>query len=233
MTTELTSRYAVYFSPEQSSPWFSAGNSWLGRDVETGTTLAQPEINQIPPHRLSELTASARRYGFHATMKAPFRLAAGASEKDLFAQLALLCKHAGAITVAHPRLHMLGDFLAIQVDEQQDEIAALAQACVVHVDPLRAAMTDAELQRRRQSRLSQRHDELLLRWGYPYTEEAYRFHITLSDSLTQTEAETVERLQNAAERHFNIAAPIEINNLGIFKEDTPGAAFKLIHRCRF
>ncbi|MFZ6672929.1 DUF1045 domain-containing protein [Undibacterium sp. Xuan67W] len=233
MTPELTSRYAVYFSPEQQSPWFSAGNSWLGRDAETGNTLAQPQINHIPLHRFSELTASPRRYGFHATMKAPFQLVAGASEKDLFAQLALLCKHAGAITIAHPRLQMLGDFLAIQADEQQDEIAALAQACVLHFDSLRAPMTDAELRRRRQSRLSQRHEELLLRWGYPYTEEAYRFHMTLSDSLAQVEADTVARLLNAAERHFNISAPIEINNLSIFKEDAPGAAFKLIHRRRF
>ncbi|MCU6434912.1 DUF1045 domain-containing protein [Undibacterium sp. Jales W-56] len=231
MTPESASRYAVYFAPATTSPWRTAGNVWLGRDSETGATVLQAKVEHIHADRFSELTASARRYGFHATMKAPFRLSGGCGEGDLLAQLAQFCENRAPIKIAKPQVRMLGDFLALQVDEKHTEIATLAQACVACFEPMRAPMSAAELQRRRQHNLSHRQEELLRRWGYPYTEDAYRFHMTLTDSLAQVDADTLSRLSESAERHFDIAAPLEIDSLCIFKENAPGAVFKLLHRC--
>ena len=41
----------------------------------------------------------------------------------------------------------------------------------------------ADLERRRKSGLSERHDTYLVRWGYPYIFDEFRFHLTLSNKL--------------------------------------------------
>ncbi|MEB0232220.1 DUF1045 domain-containing protein, partial [Undibacterium sp. 10I3] len=127
----------------------------------------------------------------------------------------------------------LGDFLALQTATNRSAIAALAQDCVAYFDPLRAPMTDADWQKRRQQNLTARQEELLRRWAYHYTEEQYRFHMTLTDSLAHIDYSTALILQQAAEACFAIDAPLSIDHLCIFKEDYPGAAFSLLHRCYF
>jgi hypothetical protein len=47
--------------------------------------VEHPDLEGLGATELSEITGPARRYGFHATLKAPFRLAEGASEADLIA----------------------------------------------------------------------------------------------------------------------------------------------------
>ena len=59
-------RVAVYYAPEADDPLWRAGCEWLGRDPERGTALAQPVVAG-----LHENTEDPRRYGFHATLKAP------------------------------------------------------------------------------------------------------------------------------------------------------------------
>ena len=77
------SRYAIYFAPARATPLWELGVRWLGRDPETGAALAPPEVPGFSAGRLCALTAPARRYGWHATLKAPFRLREGLSEYDL------------------------------------------------------------------------------------------------------------------------------------------------------
>ena len=48
------------------------GDAWLGRDPDSDEPVPQPVVEGITPHRLHEITASPRHYGFHATLKAPF-----------------------------------------------------------------------------------------------------------------------------------------------------------------
>ena len=76
-------RYAIYGAPERATPLWHFGNRVLGRDAETGENIAQI----VPPGFSAEewhgFTASPRRYGFHATLKAPFALAPGRSEDEL------------------------------------------------------------------------------------------------------------------------------------------------------
>jgi hypothetical protein len=63
-------RAAIYWAPEVSDPLHGLGSRWLGRDAETAASLTQPDVPGI-----AEITADARGYGLHATLKPPFRLA--------------------------------------------------------------------------------------------------------------------------------------------------------------
>ena len=67
-------RVGLYFCPEEQDPLFAAGAAWLGRNPATGAPVPQP-----PHPGIEDVTAEARGYGFHATLKPPMRLAAGMS----------------------------------------------------------------------------------------------------------------------------------------------------------
>jgi hypothetical protein len=62
----------------------------LGRDALSGESLSGFAIPGTDAQGWRELTAEPRRYGFHATLKAPFRLAAGLSADELFQAVAAL-----------------------------------------------------------------------------------------------------------------------------------------------
>ncbi len=79
----MSFRYAIYFIPKPRTPLAKLGSALLGRDSETGQDIAQTVLPGFSPERLRGLTADARRYGLHATLKAPFFLKQGATENDL------------------------------------------------------------------------------------------------------------------------------------------------------
>ena len=221
-------RYALYFAPEPGSPWAEAGNCWLGRDAERGVDLGQDQVPGMPRVLLSQLTSGARRYGFHATLKAPFHLAPGFFEANLEAMAAAFCQAQRRITVPALKVKPLDHFLALRPEGAEDEIGALAMRCVSYFDLLRAAPADNELATRRRRSLSQRQEALLQRWGYPYTEEEYRFHLTVSDDLREVGEDAGYTLRRAAEEHFApvaAQAPFVIDRLCIFRETGPGAPF--------
>ena len=83
MTAPSTFRVAVYYAPELDDPLWAAGNRWLGRDPETGATLARPVGTDIP-----NLTDEPAAYGLHATLKPPMRLAPGTRYEDFSAAVA-------------------------------------------------------------------------------------------------------------------------------------------------
>ena len=221
-------RYALYFTPVDDSPWAQAGSSWLGRHHTRAEPVPQINIPGIPRLLLSSLTADARRYGFHATLKAPFRLFEGFNEEHLLQMARAFCSTQKAIVLDEVRVRPLMDFLALQVNGPLDEIGGLAMRCVTYFDLLCAPLTELELAKRRRAGLNARQNDLLQRWGYPYTEEFYRFHMTLTDALMHADADVIFAIRKAAEQHFATAlaaAPLTIDALSIAREEYPGAPF--------
>ena len=221
-------RYALYFSPDPDSAWWQAGCHWLGRDPSTTRDMAQLRIADVNPKVFHHLSRDARRYGFHATLKAPFRLAEGYDLAHLDRSLQAFCRQQKSIAVAPPQVEWLGPFLALRPSADGGELHHLAMQCVRDFDHLRAPLKPEELARRQQQQLSARQLRLLQHWGYPYTEEEYRFHMTLTDALDNTDAAAA--IQHAAEQHFAIAEPLQIKDIALFAEQQPGADFALIRR---
>jgi ribose 1,5-bisphosphokinase len=228
-------RYALYFTPSPASPWHAAGTQWLGRDALGGGSREQPHIPGVPPELFAQLTRAARRYGFHATLKAPFRLAEDAHPARLLEMAGAFCATQQPIVLPAPQVARHRDFLALTSEDAGGEAAALAMRCVSHFDVLRAQLTPEEIAHRRRDRLTPRQEILLQRWGYPYTEEQFRFHMTLTGALSGVAAETAARVQSAAQRHFAALAqtPLRIDGLSIMREAAPGAPFLLWKRCDF
>jgi len=178
---------------------------------------------------ISRLTQSARVYGFHGTLKAPFRLAGGVDEDALLDRVQRLAGTLPALTMPALRVDRLNGFLALRPVGDSTAIDALAEQFVTGLDALRAPIEAAERARRHSSGLSARQQELLERWGYPYVLEEFRFHMTVSARLDSAQ---VERLRPWIEEWFApaLAKPPEVMHVGMFAQSATGAAFVLRRR---
>jgi len=217
-------RYAVYFAPEAGSAFEALGASAIGRNARTGETVAIAPVDGLDGETLIGLTASPRRYGFHGTLKAPFRLADGISTGDLYNEVGQLAARCRAFTAAPLRVGILSGFVAIVPDGPNDDLVDLAARCVTALDHLRAPLTPEERARRNPDRLSARQAELLDQFGYPYVLDEYRFHMTLSE---KTGAGVAARI--AAARRIDFACVLvsgfRVSSISVFVEESPGAPF--------
>jgi hypothetical protein len=102
---------------------------------------------------------------------------------------------------------------------------------VEQLDSFRAPPTEYELARRRKARLSAEQDAMLVRWGYPYVFDTWFFHMTLTRRLSDTEKAV---LLPAAKAWFApaLAGPRRVEDICLFSQAAPGAAFVLAERIR-
>ena len=215
-------RYAVYYAPRDGA-FSTAAAAWLGWDVVAGSMVAQPDLPGI-----AALTADPRKYGFHGTLKPPFRLADGVQTEDLEKALTTLAARRAPVEMSGLQMALLDGFLALIPVGDPARLQDLAAEVVVDLDPLRATLTPAEIARRRPESLSPRQRDLLATYGYPYVLEEFQFHLTLSGRLQDPEATA---LRAAATRHFDglVPQPFRLEDLCLFGEDQDGR-FHLLHR---
>ena len=220
-------RYAVYFAPPPDSPWWQAGSQWLGRCAAGCTLKPMPAINGISDEAFQQLTAAPRRYGWHATLKAPFTLASGVNASQLREALTTIAARSSAFEMPPLKVTLLDDFLALVPQTRSAEADAVAARCVIELQPLAAPLSATELQRRRQAPLSPAQDALLERWGYPFVLDQFQLHCSLTGSLKHLNSQQVQNLQQAAEDWFANLPPCRFETLALFAEPTQGADFVL------
>jgi Protein of unknown function (DUF1045) len=76
-------RYAIYFVPAAGSDLYRFGSSILGYDCYTGEAVTHPDDVTGDAASWCSITEEPRRYGFHATLKAPFHLSRDYTELQL------------------------------------------------------------------------------------------------------------------------------------------------------
>ncbi|NHF71564.1 DUF1045 domain-containing protein [Paracoccus xiamenensis] len=209
-------RYALYYTPPQGE-FADFGTSWLGWDAARGMPVAQPVL---PGLDLAALTAEPRKYGFHATLKAPFRLVEGARADELADAVAALAAQLQPLTLDGLELTRIGAFLALTPTGDTGALNALAARVVEELDPFRAPMNEAERARRNPDRLTPRQRTLLDLWGYPYVFEEFRFHMTLTGAL---DADTLDAVTaQLAPRLAVVPRPFTLDALSLMGEDASG-----------
>ncbi|MCB1334728.1 MAG: DUF1045 domain-containing protein [Roseivivax sp.] len=213
------SRYAIYYLPPKG-PLAQFGASWLGWDAASGAPVPQPE-------GAAAMTADPSKYGFHGTLKPPFRLAGHRTAEDLKQAVAILAARHAPVRCGPLRLSRLGRFLALVPSGETEALAQLASACVTGLDDFRGPPAPTELERRRKAGLSQRQEALLLRWGYPYVLDQFRFHLTLTGRLP---ADTIAQAeQRIAGLMPSLPEAFAIDSLCLCGERQDGR-FELVHR---
>jgi putative phosphonate metabolism protein len=226
-------RVAIYATPNITSPWWDVGSEWLGRCAHGQSNLPQPAIEGLDAATQAQLTTDPRRYGWHATLKAPFRLADGVDLEQLSQAVEGLCAQQSTFDLPHLKVMHMGRFLALRLEDPSSALDRLAADCVMQLQSLAAPLSASDIERRRAAGLTPEQDALMLAWGYPWVLDQFRFHFSLTGDLSGTPAETVERLVIAAGERFHSLPPLRMNCLSLFIEPTPGADFVLWKQTHF
>lgn len=175
----MTARFALYFAPRAGSAWGRFG--------------------------ARALVGDARRYGFHATLKPPFRLAERRSVDGLAAALAAWCATRTAFVMPPLAIERLGDFVALVPLQPDNRLESLKQACSDHFEAWSAPPDAAEIERRSLRPL------------------APRFHLSLSGPLRGHESPS-----------FVLPKEVLVfDGVCIFEEPARAAPLREIHRAAF
>lgn len=222
-------RVALYFLPTAQTA--RRGAQWLGHDI-----LAQPsDPRPLPTNQPNEIkrpshwVKTSQKYGFHATLKAPFRLHPNYSLDELKKTLTMFCAGRPSVHIGKMEIAPLGRFLTLRPQSQTPELTELASEIVRHFDPFRAEMTDEERMAWHKKVRTPAALKNALTWGYAHIFDQFRFHLTLTDPLSGTEA---LQARKTATEHFkpDLQAPWQMHSLSLVGQTNAGV-FHQILRC--
>jgi len=222
-----TPRYAIYYAPPPGSDLDRFGAHLLGYDAFAGVDLPFPDgiLQAVSDWR--DLTSDPRKYGFHATLKAPMALADGKTEGELIAACAAFAATPRAIPVIRPVVGSIEGFIAIIPAEPPPELIQLAADCVSAFDSFRAPLREADRIRRKPSQLTPAQREHLDRWGYPYVMDDFRFHMTLTGRLGAGRLETL--LKVLGQRFAALELPaLPIDRIALFRQESVVSRFRIV-----
>jgi putative phosphonate metabolism protein len=220
-------RYAIYYAPAPGSDLDRFGAQLLGYDAFSGGDLPFPDgiLQAAPDWR--DLTGDPRKYGFHATLKAPMSLADGETETELLAACEAFASTSRAIPVIRPVVGSIEGFIAVIPAQPPTALIQLAADCVREFDSFRTPLSDQDRARRNPSQLTPRQRAHLERWGYPYVMDDFRFHMTLTARLVSERRENImamlrERFARLGLEH------LAIDQIALFRQQDAGSRFRII-----
>lgn len=220
-------RYALYFTPAKDDPLALAAARWLGRDAFADEPIPQRGAATLTPQEVAFHTAAPRRYGFHATLKAPFQLAETETEASFLAALDRFALDTRAFTIPRLVIGQIDGFFALVPAAPVADLANFAADVVRRFDAFRALLSETEIQRRNPDALKPEEVRNLVQWGYPYVFDTFKFHMTLTGRVSADEA---GRVRAALDSVFQplIEAPVAVSGLALFVEPEPGAPFSVL-----
>jgi putative phosphonate metabolism protein len=223
-------RYAIYFAPAPGSVLDDFGARLLGYDAYGGDDLPFPDDVTLARPDWRELTQDPRKYGFHATLKAPTALAPGRTEADLVAACEAFAGTARPIPVITPVVDSISGFIAVIPARPCAELLQLAADVTREFDSFRAPLTAEDRARRNPARLTARQCDYLDRWGYPYVMEEFRFHMTLTGRLESERREPVMAMLRSRFSATGITT-LAIDRIALFRQDGADSRFRIVSSC--
>lgn len=215
----MSERFAVYFVLPKDNPIYRIASTWLGHDAYTG--LDKP-LTRLPKRlkALQDLASNPSTYGFHATLKAPFRLRGNKTRDQLVEAFHAFCAQTEAFRCDTLSLRRIGHFIALTPTLPCERLDLLAAECTEFFEPFRSELSPQEIEKRKPHKLSERQKMLLEQWGYPYVFDEFRFHMTLTNSLDDSELiEVMDALQEGFSALLN--QPLEVAKLCLLYQARP------------
>lgn len=228
ISAQLPFRHAVYFCPAPDTNWGIAGAQWLGRCAVTGKKDQQLQLSGIDPELFSSLTSHPKRYGWHATLKAPFKLVPEHNVGDLLLKMHQLAKSLKPFDLPRLGVSTTGGFLSLRPTEISLQLNDAAAMCVRDLQSFALPLTADELIRRRKAELTPEQDKLLVEWGYPWVLDQFNFHFSLTGSLQSIDVPKQKKLMQAAEQHFGNLSVCRFDRIALVMEPEAGKDFEVI-----
>lgn len=223
-------RYAVYFVPTAESTLFRFGTSVLGYDSYVGVDAPFFAQSAFWPRPWAGVVREPRRYGFHATLVAPFFLHTHFDERDLLNALARFSAAPHDIPVIHLTIRRLSSFVALTPLRPVPRMQQLAAECVRTFDCFRAALTASDRTRRSAAGLTRTQMHNLDRWGYPYVFNDFQFHMTLAGPVEASELSAVFTLLENAASNLAPFDHVPIDHITLLRQDKADQPFRVIRQ---
>jgi putative phosphonate metabolism protein len=221
-------RYAIYYVCAPGSDLDRFGAQLLGYDGFNGEDLPFPDgVTQMAPD-WRDLTRDPRKYGFHATLKAPLSLAHGKTEIELLAACEAFAGTPRPIPVIRPVVDSISGFIAVVPAEPSAELERLAADCTSAFDSFRAPLTPEDRARRNPSALTERQCQHLDRWGYPYVMEDFRFHMTLTGRLGPARREAALTMLRDLFSKMGLET-LAVDRIAIFRQENAESRFRVLN----
>ena len=222
-------RYAIYYVAAAGSDLDRFGAHLLGYDAFGGAELPFPsDVTQAAPD-WQELTRDPRKYGFHATLKAPLPLAQGKTEIEFVGACEIFAGTPRPIPVIRPVVEAISGFIAVVPAEPSAELKRLAADCVREFDGFRAPLTPEDRARRNPAALTARQRDYLDRWGYPYVLEDFRFHMTLTGRLGAERRQEVLTMLRDRFAELGLTR-LAIDGIAVCRQDGADSRFRILNQ---
>lgn len=228
-------RYAIYAAPPPDGALGRLGAEWLGRDASGRETPAPArpsfEAVRLTGPEVDRLVSAPARYGFHGTLKAPFRLRGETTAEALDAALAAYASERPPVAAPPLELAAHFGFVALRPAGASPELDARAAEIVATFDAYRAPLSEAERARRRPEGLDAQATALLERWGYPWVMELFRFHLTLTGRMSEDAGRRLAEELRAVFAPCLVEA-FRLEEIALFGDPGTGP-FQMLRRYRF
>ena len=221
-------RYAVYFVPVPDSDLYRFGSAVLQYDCYSGEPVQPPHEFASVANDWLKVTEEPRRYGFHATLKAPFHLSSSCSEAQLVSAFRSFAAFVRGPIAINPVLQMLGGFVAVLPDRPSPAVDALVADCTAIFDAFRAPMSAQERARRVASGLNPSQTENLHRWGYAYLFSDFHFHMTLTGKIGTRQRDSILATLRAVFERMCGSSDVVIDRLALVKQESAKVAFRVL-----
>jgi hypothetical protein len=226
-------RYALYLTPPSDSDLWRFGCDVIGRDALSGASCEGFSLEGYSRDSWRSMTSDPRRYGFHATLKAPFPLRLDLEVADLYDVVAEFARkqspfYAGELKVGFIKAGRGLAFVALRPETALKELRSFEAGVVRGLEKLRAPLVESVLEYRGSERLTPRQAYYLEAWGYPYVLDEFDPHFTLTNAIPDA-----DRVARGLEWDFGLRVPsraLHVDALTLFVQNEPGGEFRILHR---
>ena len=212
-------RYAIYYAPIENPELDLFGKCWLGWDPYKGVETTKSDLSKLPSFKkFSSLVLTPKQYGFHGTIKAPFRLKNEYTYNDLENKVREISKQIHSFYFDQLIIKKLGNFIGL-IPTNNLKINAVSNKFVEELDYLRDELSESEIKKRKPHKLTSNQKQMLFKWGYPYVFNEFKFHLTLTGKLRIEEIDNVYKYLQTILKSVNLRK-IHFKSICIFGQKT-------------
>ena len=225
-------RVAIYFLPKKNSSLENFGKNLLGRDINKKKKISLTRRQKYFINRgftyfdeLKDYCEQPAKYGFHATLKAPFRLKRNVKTKNFYDVISHIAAQHSRFKIKGLKIVYSKKFTFITSRKPNKLLINLESDLVKHLDTFRAELNKTEIKKRIPDSLTFKQNKYLKEWGYPFVLDQFKFHMTLmnqnNNKLSNKQKLELEKLiykisNNLLE--FNEISLLGENKNGYFEE---------------
>ena len=179
-------RVAIYFLPKKNSSLENFGKNLLGRDINKKKKISLTRRQKYFINRgftyfdeLKDYCEQPAKYGFHATLKAPFRLKRNVKTKNFYDVISHIAAQHSRFKIKGLKIVYSKKFTFITSRKPNKLLINLENDLVKHLDTFRAELNKTEIKKRIPDSLTFKQNKYLKEWGYPFVFDQFKFHMTL------------------------------------------------------